>query len=111
MGRFRREREAARRRLAARERHRVHTRSGSPNTPSEAKARCCSSSTYCLSSRPWPIPTPPDDAPTKAGVAAAWTDQHQFGGALLDEHLGQLLAIGWSIAVSVLVLRTGMLAR
>jgi hypothetical protein len=64
-----------------------------------------------LSSRPWPIPIPPDDAPTNAGVATAWTDQHQFGGALLDEHLGQLLAIGWSIAVSVLVLRTGMLAR
>ena len=51
------------------------------------------------------------DPTTKAAVAAAWTAQHQFGGALLGEHLGQLLAIGWSITVSLLVLRTGMLAR
>jgi hypothetical protein len=51
------------------------------------------------------------DPTTKAAVAAAWMAQHQFGGALLGEHLGQLLAIGWSITVSVLVLRTGMLAR
>jgi hypothetical protein len=51
------------------------------------------------------------DPVTKAAFAAAWTAQHQFGGALLGEHLGQLLAIGWSVTVSVLVLRTGMLAR
>jgi hypothetical protein len=51
------------------------------------------------------------DPTTKAAFAAAWTAQHQFGGALLGEHLGQLLAIGWSVTVSVLVLRTGMLAR
>jgi hypothetical protein len=46
-----------------------------------------------------------------APVAAAWMAQHQFGGALLGEHLGQLLAIGWSLTVSVLVLRTGVLWR
>jgi hypothetical protein len=51
------------------------------------------------------------DPATKAAFAAAWTAQHQFGGALLGEHLGQLLAIAWSITVSVLALRTGMLAR
>jgi hypothetical protein len=51
------------------------------------------------------------DATTKAAVAAAWMAQHQFGGALLGEHLGQLLAIGWSVTVSVLALRTGMLPR
>ena len=51
------------------------------------------------------------DPTTKAAVAAAWMAQHQFGGALLGEHLGQLLAIGWSITLSVLVLRSGMLAR
>src|SRR3954447_29585 len=34
------------------------------------------------------------DATTRAAVAAAWTAQHQFGGALLGEHLGQLLVIG-----------------
>jgi hypothetical protein len=38
------------------------------------------------------------DAATKAAVAAAWMAQHGFGGALLGEHLGQLLAIGWSPA-------------
>ena len=51
------------------------------------------------------------DPTTKAAVAAAWTAQHQFGGALLGEHLGQLLAIGWSITISVLVLRTRVLPR
>ena len=51
------------------------------------------------------------DPTTRAAVAAAWTAQHQFGGALLGEHLGQLLALGWSITVSVLIVRTGMLPR
>jgi hypothetical protein len=51
------------------------------------------------------------DATTKAAVAAAWMAQHQFGGALLGEHLGQLLAIAWSIMVSLLILRTGILWR
>src|SRR5215211_5307354 len=51
------------------------------------------------------------DATTKAAVAAAWTAQHQFGGALLGEHLGQLLVIAWSITISLLVLRTGILWR
>jgi hypothetical protein len=51
------------------------------------------------------------DATTKSAVGAAWMAQHQFGGALLGEHLGQLLAIGWSITISVLVLRTGILWR
>jgi hypothetical protein len=51
------------------------------------------------------------DPTAKAAVAAAWMAQHQFGGALLGEHLGQLLAIAWSITISVLVLRSGMLWR
>ena len=51
------------------------------------------------------------DPTTKAAVAAAWIAQHQFGGALLGEHLGQLLVIGWSVTVSVVVVRTGMLWR
>jgi hypothetical protein len=51
------------------------------------------------------------DATTKAAVAAAWMAQHQFGGALLGEHLGQLLAIGWSVTVSALARHTGMLPR
>lgn len=46
------------------------------------------------------------DATTRAAVEAAWTAQHQFGGALLGEHLGQLLAIGWSVTVSVVILRS-----
>ena len=51
------------------------------------------------------------DAVTHAAVDAAWTAQHQFGGALLGEHLGQLLAVAWSVAVSVAILRTRVLPR
>src|ERR671911_1803188 len=51
------------------------------------------------------------DATTKAAVDAAWTAQHQFGGALLGEHLGQLLIIGWSVTVCVIILRTQALPR
>ncbi|MER7245894.1 DUF4386 domain-containing protein [Kribbella sp. NPDC000426] len=46
-----------------------------------------------------------------ASAAAAWTAQHQFGGALLGEHLGQVLAIVWSVLVSVVILQTGVLPR
>jgi hypothetical protein len=51
------------------------------------------------------------DATTQAAVEAAWTAQHQFGGALLGEHLGQLLVIGWSVALSVIVIRSRVLPR
>ncbi len=51
------------------------------------------------------------DATTRAAVEAAWTAQHQFGGALLGEHLGQLLAIAWSVTLSVVILRSGLLPR
>ena len=51
------------------------------------------------------------DAVTRAAVDAAWTAQHQFGGALLGEHLGQLMAVAWSVAVSVTILRTCVLPR
>jgi hypothetical protein len=45
------------------------------------------------------------DDTTKAAVAAAWTAQHQYGGALLGEHLGELLVIAWSVTLSVIILR------
>jgi hypothetical protein len=51
------------------------------------------------------------DAATKAAVDAAWLAQHQFGGALLGEHLGQLLAIAWSATLCVIILRTRVLPR
>lgn len=51
------------------------------------------------------------DATTQAAVDAAWTAQHQFGGALLGEHLGQLLVIAWSVTLSVIILRSGILPR
>jgi hypothetical protein len=51
------------------------------------------------------------DPVTQAAVAAAWTAQHQFGGALVGEHLGQLLAIGWSLTLSVIILRSRVLPR
>jgi hypothetical protein len=44
-------------------------------------------------------------------VDGAWTAQHQFGGALLGEHLGQLLVIGWSATLSVVILRSRLLPR
>ena len=49
------------------------------------------------------------DPVTQAAVNAAWTAQHQYGGALLGEHLGQLLVIAWSISLSVIILRSRML--
>jgi hypothetical protein len=49
------------------------------------------------------------DETTRAAVAAAWTAQHQYGGALLGEHLGELLVIAWSVTVSVVILRTRVL--
>src|SRR5215210_8568336 len=49
------------------------------------------------------------DATTQTAVGAAWTAQHQFSGALLGEHLGQLLAIGWSVTLSVIILRSRVL--
>jgi hypothetical protein len=51
------------------------------------------------------------DAATRTAVDAAWTAQHQFGGALLGEHLGQLLVLAWSITVCGVILRTGVLPR
>jgi hypothetical protein len=51
------------------------------------------------------------DATTQAAVEAAWTAQHQFGGALLGEHLSQLLVIGWSVTLSVIVIRSRVLPR
>ncbi len=51
------------------------------------------------------------DATTRAAVDAAWTAQHQFGGALLGEHLGQLFVIGWSVTVSMVILRSRVLPR
>src|SRR5918997_2379708 len=51
------------------------------------------------------------NATTRAAVDAAWTAQHQFGGALLGEHLGQLLAIGWSVTLSVVIFRSRVLPR
>jgi hypothetical protein len=51
------------------------------------------------------------DATTRAAVDAAWTAQHQFGGALLGEHLGQLLVISWSVALSIVILRSRVLPR
>jgi hypothetical protein len=51
------------------------------------------------------------DGATRTAVEAAWTAQHQLGGALLGEHLGQLLAVAWSLTLSVVVLRSRVLPR
>lgn len=44
------------------------------------------------------------DPRVRVAVEAAWGAQHQFGGALLGEHLGQVLAVAWSITVSGVIL-------
>ncbi|WP_198031000.1 DUF4386 domain-containing protein [Frankia sp. CgS1] len=49
------------------------------------------------------------DTTTRAAVDAAWLAQHQLGGALLGEHLGQTLAIAWSTTISVIILRRRLL--
>jgi hypothetical protein len=51
------------------------------------------------------------DAANRTAVAAAWLAQHQFGGALLGEHLGQLLGIGWSVTLSIIIMRSQVLPR
>ena len=51
------------------------------------------------------------DPATQGAVVAAWTAQHQFGGALLGEHLGEVLAIGWSVTLALVILRNGVLPR
>lgn len=51
------------------------------------------------------------DTANRTAVAASWLAQHQYGGALLGEHLGQLLGVGWSITLSIIILRTRVLPR
>lgn len=51
------------------------------------------------------------DLTSTAAIDAAWMAQHQFGGALLGEHLGQLLVIGWSVVISVTIWRSRVLPR
>ncbi len=45
-------------------------------------------------------------ATTREAVTAAYAAQHQFGGALLGEHVGQLLAVVWTVLVSLALLRS-----
>jgi hypothetical protein len=51
------------------------------------------------------------DATQRAAIDAAWVAQHQYGGALLGEHLGQSMIVLWSVVVSIVVLRSGVLPR
>lgn len=51
------------------------------------------------------------DPAGRTALSAAWLAQHQFGGALLGEHLGQLLGIAWSVTVSITILRSRALPR
>jgi hypothetical protein len=49
------------------------------------------------------------DATTQPAMGATWTAQPQYGGALLGEHLGQLLVIGWSVTLCVIIMHTRVL--
>lgn len=60
----------------------------------------------------WVFVVPPLAAAYVGGdeaAGSAWMAQHQYGGALLGEHLGQLLAIAWSVTVSIVIVRTRVL--
>lgn len=43
---------------------------------------------------------------TREAVVAAFQVQHQLGGALLGEHVGQLLSIIWTVLISTALLRS-----
>jgi hypothetical protein len=43
---------------------------------------------------------------TRAGVVASYTAQHQYGGTLLGEHVGQLLSVIWSVLIGFAMLRS-----
>ena len=45
-------------------------------------------------------------ATTREAVVAAFRAQHQFGGALLGEHVGQVLAVLWTSLVSVALVQS-----
>jgi hypothetical protein len=45
------------------------------------------------------------DVATRTAVAAAGPRSTSSGGALLGEHLGQVLAISWSVTVSMVIAR------
>jgi hypothetical protein len=49
-------------------------------------------------------------ATTREAVTAAYSAQHQFGGALLGEHMGQVLAVIWTVLISVAMLRSPLVA-
>src|SRR4029453_4850855 len=51
------------------------------------------------------------DAANRTALAAAGLSQPQFGGALHGEPLGQLLGIGWSVTLSIIILRSRVLPR
>jgi hypothetical protein len=43
----------------------------------------------------------------RSGVVASYTAQHQFGGSLLGEHVGQMLSVIWTGLIGVAMLRSG----
>lgn len=50
-------------------------------------------------------------ATTRDAIEASFIAQQQFAGVLLGEHLGQLLALAWSVLLSVVILRSRVLPR
>ncbi len=79
-------------------------RSGPPPSCCRWRASCAG----CSSFRRSPATTSPATTHPR-GRGGAWMAQHQYGGALLGEHLGELMAIAWSVTVAIVVLRTKVL--
>lgn len=43
---------------------------------------------------------------SREGVIASFTAQHQYGGSLLGEHVGQLLSVIWTVLICFAILRS-----
>lgn len=51
------------------------------------------------------------DEATQKAVLVAFQVVHQFGGVLLGEHIGQLFTIGWTVLVSIALLRLSLMPK
>ncbi|KAF3891099.1 DUF4386 domain-containing protein [Tolypothrix bouteillei VB521301] len=48
---------------------------------------------------------------TRAAVVVVYQAVHQYGGVVIGEHLGQILLVGWTLGVSMAMLRSPLFKR
>ncbi len=51
------------------------------------------------------------DPAVQTAIITSFKVIHQFGGVLLGEHLGQLFTIIWTVGISVLLLKSGIISK